>query len=91
MIYIDQQQKEEWEAKIKEIENKKDMTPYILTHIISGYNTKIGIYKELSSNAIVLPVEESWGKLGNKSVGREYAISSVIQDNYPNGVIIKSQ
>jgi hypothetical protein len=90
-IYITQDGKQEIEAKIAELE--RGLKVLSLTEGFKDMG-KISIYKEILASAIILPVEEDWSIVGNKS------IKSLIDDqveegkgifevHYPNGVIIQ--
>lgn len=74
-IYITQQQKEEWEAKITDLEGKRAKLPIYMTHLYAGYGTEMSIYREILSKATVLPVETEW------DIDR-------LANYYPNGVIV---
>lgn len=77
MIYLSQQKKKELEAKIAELEHKNN--------VIGGitYKEVLNVYKEILSEAIVLPVQESW----EIAINRE----TILNISYPNGVIIKQK
>ena len=85
-IYITEQKKKELEAKIAELDkirqsDKDDMT--------LEQDSKIEILKEILSEAIVLPDELSWEDIGHKIGSWWIDDADVLQQNYPNGVIIK--
>lgn len=80
MILIDQQQKEEWEARIDELEK----TGLVRDHHLAYYE----VYKELLFQAIVVPVEESWDQWWKKSADDWF---NELKKKYQNGVMIKSK
>lgn len=81
--YITQQKKEELEAKIAELEEENK---FPIDKWEEGKNQgKIYILEEILSEAIVLPVEESWSRAKLYSHSTPVSISK----DYPNGVIIK--
>jgi hypothetical protein len=54
-----------------------------------GYNMvlfNIDLLKEILSSATILPVEKNWDGVFNKTFSQHF-----IQEDYPNGVIIKSK
>jgi hypothetical protein len=59
-IYLTEECKQEIEAKINELELKKNTLPFQTTHLSSGYSSEICLYKKILLSAIILPVEESW-------------------------------
>lgn len=92
MIAITQQQKEEWERELKKL-NSAFCIDQLEGHFISG---QMFVLEELLSKAIVLPVEEHWGIVGNKSMqalidDKVKEGQGIFEVNYPNGVIIKSK
>jgi hypothetical protein len=89
-IYLTEEGKKEIEAKIAELENRKDYVGYRYVNNPYGNGTLTGqikIYKEILSSAIILPVEESWDNLSairNRLDNLKFA-----KEIYPNGVIIQ--
>jgi hypothetical protein len=88
-IYITQQQKEEWEAKVAELEEKLNRIYGDFSKPNGGvyftWKTQIKTYKEILLMATVLPIEESWEEF-------DAALLSYIRDEeYPNGIIIKKK
>jgi hypothetical protein len=79
MIYITQQKKEEIEAKIAELQNEEVFGDAY--YIVYG---TIQTLEQILSEAIVLPVEESWVNCDKNNLLFKQA-------QYPNGVIIKSK
>jgi hypothetical protein len=79
-IYITQQKKEELEARISELDTIRNESS---SDNNDWYLGRIKVLKEILSEAIVLPVEESWDEFYNNSD------SLYNQEDYPNGVIIK--
>ena len=91
-IYLTQKAKEEIEAKIKKLKSRR-----IIGITDEEYYEERGkeyLLEEILSSATILPVEEDWSIVGNKS------IKSLIDDqveegkgifevHYPNGVIIQ--
>jgi hypothetical protein len=93
-IYLTEQGKAEIQAKIAElkdiIEKYKECKNWMWFDTVG----QLEVYKEILSSATILPVEEDWSIVGNKS------IKSLIDDqveegkgifevHYPNGVIIQ--
>ena len=76
-IYLTEEAKQGIEAKIFELENSnRSGAPDI-------YYTK-KVYKEILQSATILPVEESWDIVNEKT---DYGLSD--REVYPNGVIIQ--
>lgn len=94
-IYITQQQKEEWEAKIAELVKffvKGDGS--MSQQELAPYSLEFKYLKELLDKSTVLPVEESWEVVGDKSLqalidDEVKEGEGIFQVHYPNGVIIK--
>lgn len=78
-IYLTEEGKREIEAKISELQSElsNDSNPFTSTDT----NSRLSLYKEILSESIVLPVEESW----DMAVDRE----TILNISYPNGVIIR--
>jgi hypothetical protein len=87
-IYITQQQKEEWEAKVAELEEKLNRIYGDFSKPNGGvyftWKTQIKTYKEILLMATVLPIEESWD--GFDKINLPFK-----KLQYPNGVIIKKK
>lgn len=93
MVYITQQQKEEWEAKINECNNtlanleniprERRNKEWDISHTVN--KIMLEVYSTLSLNSTILPVEESWDSV---EFCYEYALEE-LEEQYPNGVIIK--
>jgi hypothetical protein len=64
-------------AKLTDYKNK--------THDIYAVG-QIYILKQILSSATILPVEKNWDGVFNKTFSQHF-----IQEDYPNGVIIKSK
>jgi hypothetical protein len=87
-IYITQQKKEELEKELKFVKegiHRSYMSSMGTTGDRLYYKGKQDALNKILSEAIVLPVEESWSKFYNNSD------SLYNQEDYPNGVIIKSK
>jgi hypothetical protein len=79
-IYITQQKKEEWEAKVVEYADGE----------YSGLkDTLHKLYRNLLSESIVLPVEESWEDVELYPLDNESQFEKTM--SLKNGVIIKSK
>jgi hypothetical protein len=83
-IYITQQKKEELEAKIAS--NSKPIAHHDGIYVSEVQQARAELLEEILSEAIVLPVEESW----------DLSVISItpykqaqLRTLYPNGVIIK--
>ncbi|QGH72897.1 MAG: hypothetical protein [Podoviridae sp. ctrTa16] len=76
-----QQKREELEAKIAEMEQMSKTETVVMSAML--IDLEISFYKELLSETIVLPVEESWGSCDKNNLLYREA-------QYPNGVIIKT-
>jgi len=89
-IYITQQKKEELEARISDldlfIQDNKDKGYYSLECFHGGRKM---IYNEILSEAIVLPVEESWEDVELYPPDNESQFKKTM--SLKNGVIIKSK
>ena len=91
MVYITETQKKAWEAEIAKLEEyAHDKSDIDGIHFgdsdafwIGERSGEIKLYKELLSNSVVLPEEESWLKA--------FDIATTMPEKYPNGVIIKSK
>jgi hypothetical protein len=83
-IYLSEQGKKEIEAKIVEIEKLKNDTQATLEW--NEAVVMINVYKKILLSATILPVEESWNKVDEKS---DYGLSS--EEFYPQGVIIQTK
>lgn len=88
-IYITEEIKKELDAKIAELENELQLIGNLFEN--RAYNHKLisaelRIRKEILSQAIILPEEESWTKVLVKTS----EIDS-IRNLFPNGVIIKNK
>ena len=81
-IYLSEQGKKEIEAKIVEIEKLKNDTQATLEW--NEAVVMINVYKKILLSATILPVEESWNKVDEKS---DYGLSS--EEFYPQGVVIQ--
>jgi hypothetical protein len=79
-IYLTEEGKKEIEAKIDEIEKQLNSP----SHFPMALSGKLLCLKEILSSAIILPVEESWNKVDEKS---DYGLSS--EEFYPQGVVIQ--
>ena len=82
-IYITQQKKEELEAKIAELETIRNESS---SDNNDWYLGRIKELKEILSEAIVLPVEESWS---DTPIWQHEGIREHFEAEYPIGVIIK--
>jgi hypothetical protein len=82
-IYITQQKKEEFEARISELETIRNESS---SDNNDWYLGRIKVLKEILSEAIVLPVEESWS---DTSIWQHDGIREHFEAEYPIGVIIK--
>jgi hypothetical protein len=96
-VYLSKEGKKEIESKIAELEKSK----MILQRAVSTdpnfgeiqrtaytkYCTKVDVYKEILSSAIVLPVIESWS---NSKIHSGSTFKSISED-YPNGLIIEKK
>jgi GH35 family endo-1,4-beta-xylanase len=84
-IYLTTEAKQELEAKIAEldlfIKSNKDMGYYALEQFHEGRKM---IYQEILASLTILPVEESWDIVNEKT---DYGLSD--REVYPNGVIIQ--
>jgi hypothetical protein len=91
-IYLTEEGKKEIEAKIAELE--KPAPHWDGIYVSERAEERIELYEEILESATILPVEEDWSIVGNKS------IKSLIDDqveegkgifevHYPNGVIIQ--
>jgi hypothetical protein len=84
-IYLTTEAKQELEAKIAELEkvfisNDGSKTQKELAPISLEYK----IYKEILASLTILPIEESWDIVNEKT---DYGLSD--REVYPNGVIIQ--
>jgi hypothetical protein len=79
-VYITQFKKDVWGLKVHQLKKQRDSIEVDDFNQFNILSTEINIYENLLSEAIMLPVEESWGKC--KFNGAKI---------YPNGVIIKQQ
>lgn len=81
-IYLTEEKKKEIEDKITILQEellRSESNNDSIRASIESYELKI--YKEILSEAIVLPIKESWTKA--------FDIKAVMPEMYPNGVIIK--
>jgi hypothetical protein len=89
-IYLTEEGKKKIQAKIAELEDIIEKYKECKNWMWFDAVGQLEVYKEILSPAtILLPVEESWNRVGRKSIGSDYAVSSAIQEKYPNGVIIE--
>jgi hypothetical protein len=82
-IYLTQESKQEIEANIVELEEKRNQDKADFDWD-RGNLVKLNIYKEILSSATILPVEESW-----ENAIDEHDVESACRKHYPKGVIIK--
>jgi hypothetical protein len=87
-IYITQQKKEELEARISELETIRNESS---SDNNDWYLGRIKVLKEILSEAIVLPVEESWDNRFDAlyDAANESELMYYLSQNLPNGIIIK--
>ena len=91
-IFITPQQKEEWEAKIAELESdieelsQRTQVDYkeARDKVLIQHKKELQLFNDLLQIAIVLPVERNWIELDENDIQE-------LEFNYPNGVIIKPQ
>jgi hypothetical protein len=82
-IYLTEEGKKEIESKIAELEQLSKIETFHASLLVE---TEIQKYKEILSSATILPVEKNWDGVFNKTFSQHF-----IQEDYPNGVIIKSK
>jgi hypothetical protein len=87
-IYITQQKKEELEARISELDTIRNESS---SDNNDWYLGRIKVLKEILSEAIVLPVEESWDNRFDAlyDAANESELMYYLSQNLPNGIIIK--
>jgi hypothetical protein len=87
-IYITQQKKEELEARISELDTIRNESS---SDNNDWYLGRIKVLKEILSEAIVLPVEESWDNRFDAlyDAANECELMYYLSQNLPNGIIIK--
>jgi len=84
-IYLTEQAKQEIEAIIETLEKSNAWDETENSMIFA----KCELYKDILSSATILPVEESWTKVG-KDTGTMYNDDAdVLLNVYPNGVVIQ--
>jgi len=82
-VYLSEEGKKSIENKIAELEKPLNKQP---ANIDTIHYKLIDAYKEILSSATILPVEKNWDGVFNKTFSQHF-----IQEDYPNGVIIKSK
>jgi hypothetical protein len=84
-IYLTPEGKQELEAKIAELELNEEI--HVKNGFMMGANMNHGFVdalKEILSSATILPVEESWDKVYEKTFSQAF-----VEKDYPNGLIIQ--
>jgi hypothetical protein len=79
-LYLTEEGKKVIEDKIVELEEPLNKQP---ANIDTIHYKLIDAYKEILSSATILPVEESWDGVFDKTFSQAY-----IEKDYPDGVII---
>jgi len=79
-VYLTEEGKKVIEDKIAELEKPLNKQP---ANIDTIHYKLIDAYKEILSSATILPVEESWDGVFDKTFSQAY-----IEKDYPDGVII---
>jgi hypothetical protein len=88
-IYITQQKKKELEAKIAS--NSKPIAHHDGIYVSEVQQARAELLEEILSEAIVLPVEESWENRFDAlyDAANESELMYYLSQNLPNGIIIK--
>lgn len=82
-IYLTEEGKLEIEAKIGKLEQRKKVLDIDNFDGFNNISAAISVYKEILSDAIILPVEESW------KIVAVQTMMSPATESYPQGVIIQ--
>jgi len=84
-IFLTPEGKQEIESKIANLEQQIKISESFDDKIRAGIETfEKKVYEEFLTSATILPVEESWNKVDEKS---DYGLSS--EEFYPQGVVIQ--
>jgi hypothetical protein len=83
-IYLIEESKQELEAKIAEILIELKSSEEMDDYTIGSTYSALGVYRKILSSAIILPVEESWDEVYEKTFSQAF-----VEKDYPNGVIIQ--
>jgi len=83
-IYLTEEGKQEIEAELIGIEN--EVINYAEDELddIASIKTRYHTLKEILSSATILPVEESWDEVFDKTFSQAF-----VEKDYPNGLIIQ--
>jgi hypothetical protein len=85
-IYLTEEGKQEIKEELLRIENESINYAEDELNDITAIKTRYNILKEILECATILPIEESWDIVNEKT---DYGLSD--REVYPNGVIIKTK